>query len=92
MKEKASLQLFSLGGGDDCGDAGVAHDVDARPGHVENSIDSCHKGGALKRKSDGGQHEGSMMSPAPGTPAVPMAARVAVSTMFIWAPMVRGRP
>ena len=33
-----------------------------------------------------------MMSPAPGTPAVPIEARVAVSTMFACAPRLNGIP
>jgi hypothetical protein len=34
----------------------------------------------------------SMMMPAPGTPAAPMLASVAIITMVSWSPMPSGTP
>ena len=65
--------------------AGIAGDIDNCTSHIKDSVDTCNQGNTVNRQTNGSQDHGSMTIPAPGTPAVPMEASVAVrTTVSIW--------
>ena len=77
---------------DDAGDGGVARDVEAGAEHVEDSVDAGNECKAFERSPTDWSTMASMMRPAPGTPAVPMEARVPVRTIIIIWSKVSGTP
>ena len=83
--------LLGLQPADNDSTGGVAHDVDGGTAHIKQTVDAVDEQNTL----DGPtlvSTIASITTPAPETPAVPMEARVAVTTTITSCPMVSSMP
>ena len=70
----------------------IAGDVNRGTRHIQDTVDTCDKSRAFQRRPRLVRIMVNMMKPAPGTPAVPIEAKVPVTIMVMYWEAVRSMP